>query len=170
MTAPEFSRTVPLDRIGSAAARHEIAATPQECAALARRFGLVAIAALSAEIALQLRDGAVMAEGRVRGSVTQSCVASGEPVVAQIDAPLAIRFVAAGQATPEEIELDADDCDEMPLDGQAVDLGEAAAQTLALALDPYPRAPTAEEALKAAGVIDETRTGPFAALDALLRK
>jgi hypothetical protein len=45
-----------------------------------------------------------------------------------------------------------------------------AAQTLALALDPYPRAPRADAALKAAGVIDESQTGPFAALGALIKK
>jgi hypothetical protein len=35
---------------------------------------------------------------------------------------------------------------------------------LALVLDPYPRGPDAEAALKAAGVLSEEQAGPFAAL------
>ena len=52
----------------------------------------------------------------------------------------------------------------------SIDIGEAAAETLALALDPYPRAPDAGEALKAAGVKGEEEAGPFAALAALKGK
>jgi hypothetical protein len=55
-------------------------------------------------------------------------------------------------------------------DGTAIDVGEAVAQSLALALDPYPRAPDAEAALKEAGVTSEAETGPFAALAALKGK
>ena len=45
---------------------------------------------------------------------------------------------------------------------RAIDVGEAVAETLSLSLDPYPRAPGAEEALKAAGVKSEEEAGPFA--------
>jgi len=41
------------------------------------------------------------------------------------------------------------------------------ADTLALALDPFPRGPNADVALKAAGVLSEEQAGPFAALAAL---
>jgi len=37
-------------------------------------------------------------------------------------------------------------------DGASIDVGEAVAETLLLNLDPYPRAPGAEQALRAAGV------------------
>ena len=50
----------------------------------------------------------------------------------------------------EEIELGPDDCDVVFYDGQAIDLGEAIADTLALAMQPYPRSPGAEAALKQA--------------------
>jgi hypothetical protein len=56
------------------------------------------------------------------------------------------------------------DLDTMFHDGQAIDLGLAIADTLALALNPYPRGPAADEALKAAGVLSEAEAGPFAAL------
>ena len=61
----------------------------------------------------------------------------------------------------------------MPLEGGAIDLGEAAAETMALALDPFPRAAGAEAALRAAGVLSEEEARPanaFAALKDALRK
>ena len=58
----------------------------------------------------------------------------------------------------------------VPYDGGAIDLGETAAETMALALDPFPRGPGAEAALKAAGVISEEEAGPFGALAGLKDK
>jgi hypothetical protein len=55
-------------------------------------------------------------------------------------------------------------------DGQAIDLGAAIADSLALVLDPYPRSPRAADALREAGVISEEEAGPFAALAALKGK
>ena len=49
-------------------------------------------------------------------------------------------------------------------DGAGIELGTAIADTLMLSLDPYPRGPNADEALKAAGVLSEEQAGPFAAL------
>ncbi len=172
MTAPEFSRRIPLVRIGMKPSSHAIAANPDERAALATRFALAAIDRLEADITLHRDGDAVVAQGRVRGEVVQTCIASGEPVAATIDEPIVIRFVPERTPSDDEVELDADDCDEMLHDGLAADIGEAAAQTLLLALDPYPRSPAAAEALKAAGVVsdDEARTGPFATLGALITK
>jgi hypothetical protein len=42
-------------------------------------------------------------------------------------------------------------------DGAMIDVGEAVAQTLALNLDPYPRAPDAGDALREAGVWTRAR-------------
>jgi len=70
----------------------------------------------------------------------------------------------------EEVELSERELDLIFYDGTAIDLGEAVAETLALSLDPYPRAPNAEEALKAAGVKSEEEAGPFAALAGLRDK
>ena len=51
--------------------------------------------------------------------------------------------------------------------GETVDLGEALAEQLALALDPYPRAPTADTRIKEIGILSEEEAGPFGALAAL---
>jgi uncharacterized metal-binding protein YceD (DUF177 family) len=167
---PEFSRPQRLDALGQGKPIM-LTATPEECAALARRFDLHAIDALDAEATLTPGAAAIDAKGRLHASVVQSCVVTGEPVPARIDLPFMIRFVAA-DAAPEgdEIELSADDCDVMEHDGQVIDLGEAVAQTLLLALDPYPRSPNAEARLKEAGVLSEGEAGPFGALAALRDK
>jgi uncharacterized metal-binding protein YceD (DUF177 family) len=88
-----------------------------------------------------------------------------------VDEPFDVSFVPAPveSASDEEIELGAKDCDVVFYDGQVIDLGEAIADTLALAMQPYPRSPDAEDALKQAGVLSEAEAGPFAALAKLKR-
>jgi uncharacterized metal-binding protein YceD (DUF177 family) len=173
--APEFSRPVPMSEIGAGAFELKIEASDAEMAALATRFALLSLEGLKATISLCSDGNAIKADGRFAAQVTQSCVASGEPVFAQIDEPIEIRFLADGDHSPDtEIELSADDCDTMFHDGRIVDLGEAVAQSLALALDPFPRSAKAKLVLKAAGVKAqeevESEAGPFAALAALKDK
>ena len=82
-----------------------------------------------------------------------------------VDEPFDILFMPEPAGRPEdEIELGQEDCDVVFHDGAAIDLGAAIADTLALALDPYPRSAGAEAALKEAGVITEEQASPFAAL------
>jgi uncharacterized metal-binding protein YceD (DUF177 family) len=171
MSNPEFSRPVPLSDIGAGSVEKHMEASKNEAEALAARFDLISIESLSAQLALY-RDGeSIFASGRMAGRVTQSCVASAEPVSAKIDEEVRIRFLSESDHAPDaEIELDADDCDVMFHDGRTVDLGEAVAQSLALALDPFPRSPNADATLKAAGVKDEEEAGPFGALAALKDK
>lgn len=171
MMAPEFSRPVPLDSIGEAPRRVDIEADEVERAALAARFGLVAIERLAAQAEL-VRDGTdVTATGRIEATVTQACVATGAPVEARLDEPFSIRFQPLPASGPdEEIELGESELDVTFYEGGTIDLGEAAAETLALALDPYPRSSEAEAALKEAGVKSEEEAGPFGALAALKDK
>jgi uncharacterized metal-binding protein YceD (DUF177 family) len=171
---PEFSRPQRIDRIGTAPATVTISAEPEERARLAERFGLIAIEALSAEFALRREGADVLADGRVTGQVAQPCIATGEPVPARIDEAVSLRFVPeadldAGPA--DEVEIDAEAADTLFYTGGAIDLGEAAAETMALALDPYPRSPAAEAALREAGVKrdDEVASGAFAGLKDLLK-
>lgn len=172
MSTPEFSRLVRIDTLGSGPRSMGIEAEPAERAALARRFGLVEIASLTAEAELSHKGGEVIARGRVTAAVTQSCVASAEPVAAEVDEPFEILFRPhpAPRQPDEELEIGATELDVVFYDGAAADLGEAVAETMALALDPYPRAPNADEALKAAGVKSEEEAGPFGALAGLRDK
>jgi uncharacterized metal-binding protein YceD (DUF177 family) len=170
----EFSRLFRLDTIGTQAQSVSIEATEAERAALSERFGLVALKALSAKATLVQEGKAVLATGRLGASLVQSCIASADDVPAMIGEPFTIRFVAslADDHTPDEHELLADDCDSVEYDGQVIDLGEAVAQTLGLALDPFPRSAEAARILREAGVLseDEVETGPFAGLKGLLGK
>jgi hypothetical protein len=147
-------------------------ASAQECAALAERFGLVAVTSLAAEVMLVPEGPQVGAEGRLWAEIVQSCAVSGEDLAVAIDEPLHLRFTpATAMATPvEEIELDAEDLDEIEYSGSSFDLGEAIAQSLALAIDPFATGPAAERVRQAAGLAEETAQGPFAALAALKGK
>ncbi|HYE28744.1 MAG TPA: DUF177 domain-containing protein [Allosphingosinicella sp.] len=169
----EFSRRFRLDALSDAPRRVQIEATPGERGALARRFDLIAIATLTAEAELRRSGDAVAAVGRLRARVSQSCVATAEPVEAAVDEDFCIDFrpLRAAGHPDEEIELGENELDTIFYEGGEIDLGEAVAQTLALALDPYPRSPEAEAALKAAGVRSEeearAETSPFAGLKGL---
>lgn len=172
MTEAEFSRSVKLDVLGGSPHLLSISAETEERRALAGRFGLLALDSLAAELALTRDDETVTLNGRLRAEAIQACVASGAPVPATIDEPIALLFrPAPDAAAPDtEVELGEGDMDVLFHDGAAIDAGEAVAQSLLLALDPYPRAPDAEAALKAAGVKSEAEAGPFAALAALRDK
>jgi uncharacterized metal-binding protein YceD (DUF177 family) len=167
---PEFSRPERVDTIGEGERAVAIVADAEERAALARRFALVGVARLEASFAVRRDGGAVLATGRVTAAVTQACSITGEPIEARVDEPVSLRFVDQGSAAEEEVELSADAVDTLPIESGAVDLGEAAAETMALALDPFPRAPGADAALAEAGVLGEGQAGPFGALAGLKDK
>lgn len=168
---PEFSRRFALAEIGTVPKHVALAADGAECAALARRFGLASLDLLSAEADLTAVSGAIEARGAMSARLTQSCVATGQPLETRLDEPFRIRFEPpVTHVAEEEFELDADDCDAMEHDGQAIDLGEAVAQTLGLSIDLFPRAPNADEVLRAAGVLGEADASPFAKLKGLFGK
>lgn len=161
----DFGHKVALDRIRDGE-RIDLSADDEERSAIARRLGLVSLERLQAHVSLD-RDGRkVRATGRVRASLEQSCVATGEPVAALVDEPFEIAFLPEpdAQSPDDEVELSEGECDTVFYDGAAIDLGAAIADTLALSLDPYPRCAEADAALKEAGVLDESEAGPFAAL------
>jgi len=161
---PEFSRPQRLDTIGAGESRVSVEADTAERAALARRFGLIAIDRLAADYAIRRDAAGIVARGHLSGAVVQPCSVTGDRVPAKIEEDFAIRFVPEGGGNDDEVELSEDDCDTVFYSGGAIDLGEAAAETLALALDPFPRSPGAEAALREAGVLGEEEAGPFAAL------
>ncbi len=169
MTAPEFSRPERIDTIGEPRTV-SIEADGAERAALAKRFDLVAIDRLAGEFTIRREAAGIAVDGRVTATLTQACSVTGDPLPATIDEPVALMFVAANAGGDDEIELGDGDLDVIAYEGGAIDLGEVAAETMALALDPFPRGPGAAAALKAAGVISEEEAGPFGALAGLKDK
>jgi uncharacterized metal-binding protein YceD (DUF177 family) len=151
--------------------RLDLSADEAERTSIAERLRLPAIDRFDAHVALG-RDGErVTASGRIKALLQQSCIATGDPVPATVDEAFELLFMPEPATDPDaEIELSEEDCDVVFHDGQAIDLGTALADTLALALDPYPRSPQADDALRQAGVLSEEQAGPFAALAALKGK
>ena len=134
---PELSRVVQVERLPPGLT---VEATEAECAALAARLRIPAVEAVTCVFALRRRSGAVVAEGALDARVVQSCVVSLEPVEQAVSERFTLHFVPRGR---EQGDDDPDSPDEAPYDNGRIDLGEAAAEQLALALDPYPRRPGA---------------------------
>lgn len=166
---PEFSHPLRVDTIGEGARTEHVEADVAERAALAQRFGLIAIDRLAGDFTISRDASGILVAGRVSAAATQACSITGEPLPARIDEEARLRFVDNLEGG-EEVELDDDAIDVLPLEGAAIDLGEVAAETLVLALDPFPRGPNAEAALKEAGVLSESEAGPFGTLAGLKDK
>ncbi len=168
MTDPEFSRPHRLDQIGAGESDVRITADEGERAALSRRFGLKTIETLDAVYHLRRDAQGVVARGHLSARLTQACVVTGDPLPAKVEQDFAIRFVPEPTTTGEdEVELTEDECDTVFYSGGTIDLGEAAAETMALDLDPYPRSPRAADVLRAAGVKSEDEAAPVNALAGL---
>jgi len=166
MSGPEFSRVI--DRRHITGQPLDLVANKGERAALAKRFGLVRIDHLSARLHLACNGDVVSVQGRLTARIVQVCAVSGEDLPVAIDEPVTFRFVPESSAPgDEEVELGEGDLDEIGYSGLNFDLGEAVAQSLALAIDPYATGPNADRARKEAGITDEAASGPFAALAAL---
>jgi len=166
----EFSRIERLDTIGGEERHVVIDATDAERIALARRFRLVAVERLHADFAIRQEAEGIAARGLVSACVVQSCSVTGDPLTAMVDEEVALRFVEPRAVGEEEVELAGDALDTIEIEGGGIDLGEAAAETMALALDPFPRSPAAAATLKQAGVLTEEEAGAFGALAGLKAK
>ena len=168
MSAAEFSRPLDVRQVEGLTLR--LTASEAECAALAVRFELVRIERLEAEVTLT-RDGrAVAASGTFSADIVQSCAVSAEDLATAIRQPLVLRFVPAGSHRPDdELELDVNALDDIEYTGCEFDIGEAVAQSLALAIDPFATGPDAEKTRRA-GLLGKSEAGPFAALKGLVGK
>lgn len=142
---PEFSRLVALEAIGEEETVEQIEAGAAERSALAARFDLLAMDRLAATLRLVRAKGGdlVRVTGQFQAEVTQSCVVSLAPVSSRLEESFALLYSARGEAAPagDEIFVDPDlDDPPEPVPPGGIDLGEAVAEQVALALDPYPRA------------------------------
>ena len=147
-----------------------IEASAEERAALAKRFGLTSVDDLHVTVELEQRTKSIHATGLLKASITQACAISHEDFSTRIEEPLAFRFVEESGPAPDvddaiEIELDADNLDEIEYAGGTFDLGEAVAQSLGLAIDPYAEGPDADAVRAEKGITsdeDQALSGPLA--------
>lgn len=165
----ELTMLVHVDRLPAAGQPFRLHANEVERAALAKRFDLAALDRLEAEgrvDPLREVDG-VRVSGRLRADVVQSCVVTFEPVAATIDAPFEVLFARQpDDGADDEIDVDPNVEDPEPLESDELDVGEIVAQELSLALDPYPRSPSADRVMTEVEEQEDT-AGPFAALGRL---
>ncbi|MFQ5939552.1 MAG: DUF177 domain-containing protein [Alphaproteobacteria bacterium] len=140
----EFSRPFP---IGDEEAVVRIAAEPEERAALARRFALLALDSLTAEVRLQPggTGNVIRLRAQFRADVVQSCVVTLQPVASRIEESVELSFIrveSVPKVTAVAVAPEGEDPPE-PLQGEEIDLGEVVAEQLGVRLEPYPRRPGA---------------------------
>jgi uncharacterized metal-binding protein YceD (DUF177 family) len=163
--APEFSRLVAIAQLGAGPFRQRIEATAEEREKLSRRFDLVALDRLVAEVELRRQSAdVVLLEANLEAEFEQCCAATLEPVHGTVEERFSLVYGPAPEAEPEIVIGDDEPAFE-PLNGNSIDIGEAVAQELSLALPVFPRHP--EAVIDEAGA--EPLQGPFTAL-ARLRK
>ena len=158
---PELSRPVSSEQPPAAVT---VEATAEECAALAVRLNIVAVESLRCRFTLRARGKGVDAEGELDALVVQSCVVSLEPVAQGVHERFTVRFVPGAEVAGDD---DPEAPDEILYSGAKIDLGDAAAEQLALALDPYPRHPDAVLDEAGGGESAEETGSPFGTLAAL---
>lgn len=157
----ELHSQVRTDRIGPDGLEIIVQANEAECDALARRMQLPAIRSLTCRFRLtRARNDVVHAVGQLCARVVQTCVITMEDFEAPVEEAFTLNFVPAGQES-EQLDLEAED--EVPFANNTLDLGEAAAEQLGLALDPYPRQPGAE-------LPEQDADDPANAFTAMLRR
>ena len=159
MAASEFSRPIEISRLPGAGTEMAITATAAECAALARRFSLLALDRLEAGLRLEWVAGRLLRlEATLSAEVVQECVVTLEPVSSRVEDRFILLYGPAAATSDGVIRAD-EEVLEPIIDGR-IDLGEAVAQQLSLAIDPFPRAPGSA----APAAPGEGMASPFAAL------
>lgn len=176
----EFSRPIAVKDIGDRPVHRRIDAKPQELEALARRFDLQALDSLGADLTLSWRGEEVVVEGELHAEIVQRCVVSLAPVPGTVSSGFTLVYrkrAEIGDQPEEEIDPDIEEDLPEPFGPEGIDLGEAVAQQLSLALDPYPRHPDAElertqwgKPVPAAEEESEEARNPFAVLKNLKRE
>jgi uncharacterized metal-binding protein YceD (DUF177 family) len=164
--APEFSRPVTVAGLGREPFTQQIEASPDERAALARRFGLVALEHLAATVTLCREPGAtILLEARFEAEFAQECVVTLEPVSGSLAESFSLRYAPPG-SFEETLDPAGEEPAFEPLEADAIDIGEAVAQEFSLALPLSPRLPEADAALAEAEAA-ESHDNPFAVLQRL---
>lgn len=183
---PEFSRVIDTETLGDAVKTLKIEASPDERSRLAERFGLEGLDSFNAELSLTPEGGGRLFRltGTFEADVTQTCVVTLEPLETRVTGVLD-RLYDPAQPENDDVEeyfdAEADDPPEPALDG-LIDVGEAAAEQLALELNPFPKksgislteisiGPDTEGAAQEGGkALSEQPQGPFSILEKLKKK
>jgi uncharacterized metal-binding protein YceD (DUF177 family) len=170
-----FDAIVRIDKLPTAGRSISVDADEATRTRLAEEMKLLAVERFVADLTVAPFRGGLRAQGRLKARIVQASVVSFEPVPQNVDEAVDRVFLPVGQtakapAPGTEIFIDLED-DDFPdhIDGPEVDLSALLIETLALAIDPYPR--REGEDLSAIGMnATEDDSGPFAALRGLKDK
>jgi uncharacterized metal-binding protein YceD (DUF177 family) len=169
--------TIRLDSMPPEGRTLAVAPDAEVRAAIAERLGISALERLDVALKATRFRGGMRVLGRLRAEVVQPCVVTLEPVHQAIEEPVDRVFLPAHdraharspQAEDILVDVEGEDLPDL-FDGHEADLSELIVETLALAIDPYPRAPGAS--LDDAGLDpgEDDDPSPFAGLAALRDK
>jgi len=168
----EFSRPYDISTIAPEGASQTIAATAEECLAIAARFGVEAVHSVSATLHIQpWKRGGFRVRGEATANITQTCVVTLDPFDDVVRAQLDQIFIArTGRLAADDVEIvvSHDEDDIGYIDDDEIELGEFAVEALCLELDPYPRKDGAELPVSSTETpADEPKANPFAVLKQL---
>ncbi|MCP8882502.1 YceD family protein [Devosia sp. XJ19-1] len=169
---PIFDAVVRIDKLPAAGRSISVNANDAECKAIAEAMNIVSVERFSASLTIVPLRGGLRAQGRLDAQVTQASVVSFEPVPETISEDIDRVFLPAPRdehapVPGAEIFIDLEN-DDFPdhIDGPEVDLSALLLESLALALDPYPR--KSGESLDDLGIAHkDVEEGPFAKLAGL---
>ncbi|MGV1013348.1 MAG: DUF177 domain-containing protein [Methyloceanibacter sp.] len=173
---PLFSRSLRVDEIKDDE-RGEISAAQSEMKTIAALLDLKALEGLGFTYSFRHGGGGrLLLSGTLKAEITQICVVSLDPVTTALEVPVEAAFwpetmlEALEQQTEDSGSAELLDWPEPIKDGK-IDLGPLIYETLATALDPYPKREGASfEWSQGTEEGSEAETGPFAALEDLKRR
>lgn len=161
--------TIRLDSMPAAGRDLDLTVLEDERAAIAEQLEVLSVDALAIKLHAVRFRGGIRVTGRLTAKVTQESVVTLDPVRQEIAEPIDRVFLPGGEkdyAGPANAEIFVDlEGEDMPdhFEGNEADLSDLIVETLALAIDPYPRAPG--ESLDDLGLAGtEEDPHPFAAL------
>lgn len=166
---PIFDAVVRIDKLPAAGRSVAVQADAEARQAIAEAMNILSVEQFSAKLIVSPLRGGLRALGHLEAAVTQASVVSFEPVAQKVSEDIDRVFLPAPResqapAPGSEVYVDLEN-DDFPdhIDGPEVDLSALLLETLALALDPYPRLP--DETLDSLGVsAGDEEEGPFAKL------
>ncbi len=136
----------------------QLSANEAECAALAKRLEILGVNALSATVTItpEFAGTRYQVTGNLHASVIQTCIRTAKPVTSEVlgevegfyaDKEGTLSFARAKKKRAEDEGDQPNFVDESEdpeaLENGAIELGELVAQSLALAINPYPVSPDA---------------------------
>ncbi len=174
-TQPLFDAIVRIDKLPASGRSVRVDADQATRDKIAEAMKLSTVERFVADLSVVPFRGGLRAQGRLKAHITQPSIVTFEPITQHIDEEVDRIFLPVGQtayaaAPGTEVFVDLED-DDFPdqIDGSEVDLSALLVETLALAIDPYPRREGEDLAALGLGAGEE-ESGPFAALAKLKAK